>query len=93
MEVGRKLAALGRTSQVLVVTHLPQVAAFADVQLVVTKGADGTVTSSNVSAVTGDARVTELVRMLSGLEDSTAGAAHARELLDLAADARASWEN
>lgn len=92
VEVGRKLALLGRTSQVLVVTHLPQVAAFADVQLVVTKGADGMVTSSNVSAVTGDARVTELVRMLSGLEDSTAGAAHARELLDLADSARASWE-
>ena len=91
VEVGRKLALLGRTSQVLVVTHLPQVAAFADVQLVVSKGADGMVTSSNVSAVTGDARVTELVRMLSGLEDSTAGAAHARELLDLAATARASW--
>jgi DNA repair protein RecN (Recombination protein N) len=92
VEVGRKLARLGRTSQVLVVTHLPQVAAFADVQLVVTKGADGMVTSSNVSAVTGDTRVTELVRMLSGLEDSTAGAAHARELLALAESARASWE-
>jgi DNA repair protein RecN (Recombination protein N) len=91
VEVGRKLALLGRTSQVLVVTHLPQVAAFADVQLVVTKGADGMVTSSNVSAVTGDTRVKELVRMLSGLEDSTAGAAHARELLELAASARASW--
>jgi DNA repair protein RecN (Recombination protein N) len=91
VEVGRKLALLGRTSQVLVVTHLPQVAAFADVQLVVTKGADGMVTSSNVKVVTGDARVTELVRMLSGLEGSTAGAAHARELLELAAGARASW--
>lgn len=91
VEVGRKLAKLGRTSQVLVVTHLAQVAAFADVQLVVTKGADGVVTSSNVSAVTGDTRVTELVRMLSGLEDSSAGAAHARELLELAASARASW--
>jgi DNA repair protein RecN (Recombination protein N) len=91
VEVGRKLAKLGRTSQVLVVTHLPQVAAFADVQLVVSKGADGMVTSSNVSAVTGDTRVTELVRMLSGLEDSTAGAAHARELLELAESARASW--
>ncbi|MGI9136550.1 MAG: DNA repair protein RecN, partial [Candidatus Nanopelagicales bacterium] len=93
VEVGRKLAKLGRTSQVLVVTHLPQVAAFADVQLVVSKGADGMVTSSNVSAVTGDTRVTELVRMLSGLEDSSAGAAHARELLDLAAASRASWIN
>ncbi|MEY4137729.1 MAG: hypothetical protein RL205_1857 [Actinomycetota bacterium] len=93
VEVGRKLALLGQTSQVLVVTHLPQVAAFADVQLVVTKGADGMVTSSHVSAVTGDARVTELVRMLSGLEDSSAGAAHARELLDLAEAARASWKS
>ena len=93
VEVGRKLAKLGRTSQVLVVTHLPQVAAFADVQLVVSKGADGIVTSSNVSAVTGDTRVTELVRMLSGLEDSSAGAAHARELLELAASARASWND
>ncbi len=91
VEVGRKLARLGRTSQVLVVTHLPQVAAFADVQLVVSKGADGMVTSSHVSAVTGETRVTELVRMLSGLEDSAAGAAHAQELLDLADAARASW--
>lgn len=91
VEVGRKLALLGRTSQVLVVTHLPQVAAFADVQLVVSKGADGMVTSSNVSAVTGETRVVELVRMLSGLEDSAAGAAHAQELLDLAAAARESW--
>ena len=93
VEVGRKLARLGRTSQVLVVTHLPQVAAFADVQLVVSKGADGMVTASHVNAVTGDTRVTELVRMLSGLEDSAAGAAHAQELLDLAAATRASWKN
>ena len=92
VEVGRKLAYLGRTSQVLVVTHLPQVAAFADVHLVVSKDANGMVTSSNVSAVTADARVTELVRMLSGLEDSTAGAAHAQELLDLAESARESWK-
>jgi DNA repair protein RecN (Recombination protein N) len=92
IEVGRRLAALGRTAQVLVVTHLPQVAAFADTHIVVRKEADGSVNSSDVHAVTGDERVTEIARMLSGLAESDTGADHARELLDLAAHERVAGE-
>lgn len=84
VEVGRRLARLARTAQVIVVTHLPQVAAFADQHVVVSKGADGVVTSSSVVVASGRSRVTELVRMLSGLDESEAGAAHAEELLALA---------
>ncbi len=84
VEVGRRLARLARSSQVVVVTHLPQVAAFADRHVVVTKGADGQVTATSVNVVDGPDRVRELVRMLSGLEDSQSGAEHAAELLELA---------
>lgn len=84
VEVGRRLARLARSSQVVVVTHLPQVAAFADRHVVVTKGADGQVTATSVNVVDGPDRVRELVRMLSGLEDSQSGAEHATELLELA---------
>ena len=89
VEVGRRLARLAGTAQVLVVTHLPQVAAFADAHIVVTKDASGQVTASSVVQVDGEARVRELVRMLSGLEDSASGAEHASELLELAATERA----
>lgn len=89
VEVGRRLARLARTAQVIVVTHLPQVAAFADVHIVVTKDSSGQVTGSSVVEVTGEARVTELVRMLSGLEGSASGAEHAAELLQLAESERA----
>ena len=88
VEVGRRLARLGRAAQVLVVTHLPQVAAFADHHVVVTKDADGLVTASSVRMVQGEERVAELVRMLSGLDSSDAGVAHARELLAAAAQDR-----
>ena len=88
VEVGRRLARLARGTQVIVVTHLPQVAAFADRHLVVTKDTDGVVTSADVRETAGDDRVKELVRMLSGLEDSSSGAAHAQELLDVAAQER-----
>ncbi|PHX60300.1 MAG: DNA repair protein RecN [Actinobacteria bacterium] len=88
VEVGRRLARLARTAQVIVVTHLPQVAAFADQHVVIAKSADGLVTASSVTAVTGAARITELVRMLSGLTNSQTGAAHAEELLDLASQER-----
>ena len=84
VEVGRRLARLSKHVQVLVVTHLPQVAAFADRHLVVTKGSDGAVTSADVVAIDGADRVAELVRMLSGLEGSATGAAHAEELLEVA---------
>ena len=85
VEVGRRLARLARTSQVLVVTHLPQVAAFADRQIVVEKSDDGRVTTSGLRALEADDRVRELARMLAGLEGSESAAAHAQELLDLAA--------
>ena len=84
VEVGRRLARLARVSQVIVVTHLPQVAAFADRHVVVSKDRDGRVTSASVSVVEGPQRVAELVRMLSGLEGSISGAEHAAELLSLA---------
>ena len=86
VEVGRRLARLARLAQVIVVTHLPQVAAFADTHLVVAKSDDGTVTSSGVVRLGYDARVRELSRMLAGLEDSEFGQAHAAELLAMAAE-------
>ena len=86
VEVGRRLARLAATHQVLAVTHLPQVAAFADRHLVVGKDDDGSVTASGVREVTGEDRVRELARMLAGLDDSDTGMAHAQELL-LAAQA------
>ena len=84
LEVGRRLAALARSAQVVVVTHLAQVAAYADQHLVVTKstGSGGdVVTQSDVTVVTSDDRVTELARMLSGQEESDAARTHAAELL------------
>jgi DNA repair protein RecN (Recombination protein N) len=86
VEIGRRLAQLSRLAQVIVVTHLPQVAAFADNHLVVAKSVDGTVTSSGVIRLDHEGRVRELSRMLAGLEDSEFGQAHAAELLAMAAD-------
>ncbi|MFJ4986218.1 DNA repair protein RecN [Streptomyces sp. NPDC088732] len=88
VEVGRRLAKLARTAQVVVVTHLPQVAAFADRQLLVEKTNDGSVTRSGVRVLEGEERVRELSRMLAGLEDSELGRAHAEELLAAAREAR-----
>jgi DNA repair protein RecN (Recombination protein N) len=90
VEIGRRLAMLARHVQVLVVTHLPQVAAFADQHITVTKtsvrGADGGTatgfTSSDVRLLDGAERVKELARMLAGQEDSESAQAHAQELLD-----------
>jgi len=89
VELGRRLARLARTAQVLVVTHLPQVAAFADRHLMVEKSDDGRVTTSGVTTLEGEDRVRELSRMLAGLEDSDLAMAHAEELLDTAAAAKA----
>lgn len=88
VEVGRRLAQLATTAQVVVVTHLPQVAAFADQHLVVRKDAAGNVTRADVVAVEGTERVRELTRMLAGLPESAAGREHAEELLDLAAESK-----
>lgn len=90
VEIGRRLARLARTHQVIVVTHLPQVAAFADTHLVVDKADDGEGTvNSGVRALTKDERVVELARMLAGLDDTETGRAHAEELLEMARAERA----
>lgn len=81
VEIGRRLARLAKTAQVVVVTHLPQVAAFADRQLLVEKTNDGSVTRSGVKVLEGEERVRELSRMLAGQEDSETARAHAEELL------------
>lgn len=84
VEIGRRLARLSRNAQVIVVTHLPQVAAFADRHLVVTRGGDEQLHASAVTVVADAQRVTELSRMLAGLSDSVAGTQLAQELIDLA---------
>jgi DNA repair protein RecN (Recombination protein N) len=82
VQIGRRLARLARNRQVIVVTHLPQVAAYADIHLMVdTNGKNG---ASGVRRLYGDDRVAELARMLAGLGDSDTARAHARELLDAA---------
>ena len=88
VDVGARLATLARQAQVVVVTHLAQVAAFADRHLVVRKSDDGAVTSSNVEVLEGDERLQELSRMMGGDATSAAGLEHARELLDQAAALR-----
>jgi DNA repair protein RecN (Recombination protein N) len=89
VEIGRRLARLARLAQVIVVTHLPQVAAFADTHLVVEKADDGSVVRSGINRLDEAGRVRELSRMLAGLEDSEFGRAHAGELLAAAAAERA----
>jgi DNA repair protein RecN (Recombination protein N) len=89
VEIGRRLARLARNHQVLVVTHLPQVAAFADRHLVVAKDTGGAVTTSGVRVVEDTERARELARMLAGLPDSDLGIAHAEELLAVASREKA----
>jgi DNA repair protein RecN (Recombination protein N) len=93
VEIGRRLARLARLAQVIVVTHLPQVAAFADAHLVIEKADDGSVTRSGLTRLDDAGRVTELSRMLAGLEDSEFGRAHAGELLAAAAAERAGGQD
>ncbi|GGX38756.1 DNA repair protein RecN [Streptomyces noursei] len=88
VEVGRRLARLAKSAQVVVVTHLPQVAAFADRQLLVEKTNDGSVTRSGVTVLEGEDRIRELSRMLAGQEDSETARAHAEELLETARTSR-----
>jgi DNA repair protein RecN (Recombination protein N) len=87
VQIGRRLARLARTHQVIVVTHLPQVAAYADAHLLVDAG-DGRRKSSGVRRIDDDERVAELARMLAGLGESDSGRAHARELLEAAQQER-----
>lgn len=86
--VASALATLADRHQILVVTHLPQVAAFADSHLRVVKAADGAVTEASVTVLDDDARVEEIARMLSGQPDSDVGREHAVELLASATAAR-----
>ncbi|MGO2654577.1 MAG: DNA repair protein RecN [Pseudoclavibacter sp.] len=81
VQIGQRLARLARHAQVLVVTHLPQVAAYADTHLVVTKVGDERVTTSDVVRLDAEQRVHELARMLAGRVSDTA-LAHAHELLE-----------
>jgi DNA repair protein RecN (Recombination protein N) len=83
IEVGRRLARLAEKSQVIAVTHLAQVAAFATNHLSVVKSNDGAVTASSVRRLQGGDREAEMARLLSGLTDSDAALTHARELLSL----------
>ena len=84
IEIGRRLARLAQTAQVIVVTHLAQVAAFATNHLRVVKDSDGAVTASSVQQLHGDERIAEMARLLSGLTDSESGLTHARELIETA---------
>lgn len=83
IEVGRRLARLAEKSQVIAVTHLAQVAAFANNHLSVEKAHDGAVTASSVRRLASEDREAEMARLLSGLTDSDAALVHARELLSL----------
>ncbi len=87
IEIGRRLARLARTSQVIVVTHLAQVAAFANNHLQVVKDSAGGFTQSSCRTLDGEARLAEMARLLSGLSDSQSALEHAAELLDLGAAA------
>ncbi|QIM18066.1 DNA repair protein RecN [Leucobacter coleopterorum] len=83
IEIGRRLARLARTSQVIVVTHLAQVAAFANNHLRVVKDSSGGFTESSCRRLDGDERLAEMARLLSGLSDSASALEHAAELLEL----------
>ena len=81
IEVGRRLALLAQHSQVIVVTHLPQVAAWADTHFVVKKSSDGSISQSDVEKLDTQNRIEEIARMLAGLEGSSSAREHAAELL------------
>jgi DNA repair protein RecN (Recombination protein N) len=83
IEVGKRLHALSQSAQVIVVTHLPQVAAWADTHFLVSKSSDGTIVASGVTRLSDSARVEEIARMLAGLEGSSSAREHAAELLAL----------
>lgn len=80
VEIGRRLARLARRNQVIVVTHLPQVAAYADTHLHVSKDVGDEAVTSGVGTLGDEQRIEELARMMAGLDDSDTGRAHATEL-------------
>ena len=82
VEIGRRLAKLARNAQVIVVTHLPQVAAWADTHVTIVKDDDAETVRSGVQELSDEDRVIELSRMLAGMDDSASAKAHAAELLD-----------
>ena len=84
LEIGRRLKRLAADGQVIVVTHLAQVAAFADQHFVIAKSSDGQVTTSDVTPLGEEERAAELARMMSGSGESDAGLRHAKELLRIA---------
>jgi DNA repair protein RecN (Recombination protein N) len=86
IEVGRRLALLAKDAQVIVVTHLPQVAAWADSHFVVKKSSDGSIVASGVNKLAEAERINEIARMLAGLEDSVSAQEHAAELLAMRAN-------
>ncbi|MEY2597223.1 MAG: hypothetical protein RL182_306 [Actinomycetota bacterium] len=81
IEVGRRLKSLSKIAQVIVVTHLPQVAAWGDTHFVVSKDESGSVSLSQVRRVSTDERIEEIARMLAGHEDSESARKHAEELI------------
>jgi DNA repair protein RecN (Recombination protein N) len=83
IEIGRRLATLSKKAQVIVITHLPQVAVWADQHLVVKKNEGGSVTQSDVLEVSANEREIEIARMLSGQEQSQTAQQHAAELLQV----------
>lgn len=85
IEVGKRLHALSQDAQVIVVTHLPQVAAWADTHFLVSKSSDGTIVASGVKRLAENDRIEEIARMLAGLESSVSAREHAAELLALRA--------
>lgn len=90
-EVGKRLAKLARTNQVIVVSHLGQVCCYADNQLKVVKTDNGTTVTTTVETISNDDRVKEIARLLSGIDDSEAALEHSRELLATAAELKVTW--
>ncbi|MEY4458543.1 MAG: repair protein RecN [Actinomycetota bacterium] len=88
LEIGRRLSRLARNAQVIVVTHLAQVAAFADNHLTIVKDTSGEFTESTITTLDDNGRISEIARLLSGTPDSDTARAHAQELLDAARDFR-----
>lgn len=84
IKIGEKLAELAKTSQVIVVSHLAQVAVFADNHLKIVKTSDGSFVNSSVQVLEGEARVKEIARMASGISESALGQQHAEELIEMA---------
>ncbi|QQB45815.1 DNA repair protein RecN [Corynebacterium glucuronolyticum] len=85
-QIGKRLALLAKSNQVIVVTHLPQVAAYAQTHVFVSKDVEKDEAESAVRVLSGEERVEEIARMMAGLDDTATGRAHAKELLELASE-------